>query len=337
MIDIATATVPAAVRRCREQPVVAAGSVAGYGPLFNAGLLHHGGRFHLFARGVRDTYRRNQGEGPRFLDYVSDVLVFESDDGLEWEFVYVLARAGEQGVDCFEDPRVQLVSSRGAQHVVMTYTNLPAAEGEPWRVGGHHLLYRHGRFHLDPQSGRLLGPEGVHDKDAVVFNLADGRVALVHRIHPNMQLAVFDDLEHLWDAGAEYWDQHLDELDLHTIIGPSDGALGIGAGAPPIAIERGLLLFFHERRADGAYTMNLALLDPRTGRPISVLPEALLVPELHWETSGDVDRVVFVQGAHLMDDGDTILLVYGAADRHVGAATASVGHLLELLDRSARR
>ena len=42
-----------------------------------------------------------------------------------------------------------------------------------------------------------------------------------------------------------------------------------------------------------------------------------------------------MQGAHLCDDGDTILLVYGAADRHVGAATASVAHLLDLIRESA--
>jgi predicted GH43/DUF377 family glycosyl hydrolase len=321
----------APVTRCGDRPVVHAGTVAGYGPLFNAGLLHHDGRFHLFARGVRDSYRPNEGAGPRFLDYVSDVLVFESADGLEWQYSYVLARAGEHGVDCFEDPRVQVVSSRGDDHVVMTYTNLPAEQGAPWRVGAHRLVHDGDRFHLVDQSGRLLGPEGVHDKDAIVFNLADGRVALVHRIHPNMQLAIFDDLEHLWEAGPEYWDRHVDELDAHTIIGPTPGALGIGAGAPPVATSEGLLLFFHERRADGAYTMNLALLDTDTGRPLRILPQAILVPELHWETTGDVDQVVFVQGAHLMDDGDTILLVYGAADRHVGAATASARHLLQLL------
>ncbi len=57
----------------------------------------------------------------------------------------------------------------------------------------------------------------------------------------------------------------------------------------------------------------------------------LMVPELEWEVFGDVDNVVFVQGAHVDDDGDTITLVYGAADRHVGAARASIRHLLELL------
>ena len=327
---------PAApVRRIADDPIVAAGVIPGYGPIFNAGLLHYGGRFHLFARAIRDSYRRNADPGPRFLDYVSDVVVFESSNGVEWTYGYVLVAAGDHGVDCYEDPRVQLVSSRGHEHIVMTYTNLPTDPDAPWRVGAHRLIHDGARFHMAPESGRLLGPDGIRDKDAIIFNLADGRVALVHRIHPDMQLAVFDDLEHLWDTPSHYWEAHLAHLDDHIIIRPSPGALGIGAGAPPIVTDGGLLLFFHERRHDGVYTMNLALLDASTGRPISIIPEPVLEPELHWEIAGDVDNVVFVQGAHLEDDGDTITLVYGAADRHVGAATASAAHLLELLARWA--
>jgi predicted GH43/DUF377 family glycosyl hydrolase len=43
--------------------------------------------------------------------------------------------------------------------------------------------------------------------------------------------------------------------------------------------------------------------------------------------------VVFVQGAHR--DGDHLYLTYGAADRYVGAATASVAHLLDALAAAA--
>ena len=53
-----------------DAPIVAAGSVAGYGPIFNAGVIRRDEVFHLFARGVRDGYRLNDGPGPRFLDYV---------------------------------------------------------------------------------------------------------------------------------------------------------------------------------------------------------------------------------------------------------------------------
>ena len=321
-------------RRLHDHPVIEAESVPGYGAVFNAGLLHHDGLYHLFARGIRDGYTRNVGPGPRFLDYISDVLVFTSTDGRSYTFAYVLCRAGELGVHCFEDPRVQRVRSGDEEHIVMTYTNLPPYEsGLPWRIGAHRLNWDGKRFSLEESSGQLLGPPNIANKDAIVFSLADQRVALIHRIQPDMQLAVFDDIDHLWHAGPEYWDEYLANLDAHTLIRPSRGALGIGAGAPPIETEAGFLLFFHERRADGSYTVNLALLDRMTGRLRSRLPHPLLVPELDWELRGDVDNVVFVQGAH--SDGDVVYLTYGAADRCIGVATAKISHLLDALHAAA--
>ena len=90
---------------------------------------------------------------------------------------------------------MQKIRSGGADHVMMTYTSLPdPRSGRPWRVGIHRLAYADGRFALNRSSGRMIGPDGQKDKDAVVFNLRDGRVGLIHRIHPSMQLAVFDSL-----------------------------------------------------------------------------------------------------------------------------------------------
>lgn len=318
-----------AVRRLCDGPIVEANSVPGYGPVFNAGVLRHDGRYHLFARGVRHGYRESDVVGPRFVDYVSDILVFTSRDGCRYEFAYVLA-AGGFGSYALEDPRVQWVDGREGPQLVITYTDLPApGSGKPWRIGANTLDWDGQRFAFDVTTSRLLGAAGVPDKDAVVFTLADGRAALIHRVHPAMQLAVFDDLDHLFGAGASYWDAHLADLDSHTLLAPTPGALGVGAGAPPVRIDEGFLLFFHERRADASYTMNLALLDATSGRVLARLPEPLLAPELSWERTGDVNEVVFVQGAQL--EGDEVYLTYGAADRCVGAARASVAHLLAAL------
>jgi predicted GH43/DUF377 family glycosyl hydrolase len=207
----------------------------------------------------------------------------------------------------------------------MTYTHLPESDCEPWRIGAVELDYRDGRFVTIDETETLLGPDGIGNKDAVLFDLDDGRVALIHRIHPNVQIAVFDSLADLWAADAQYWDQYLAALDDHVIITPEAGSLGVGAGAPPVAIDGGHLLFFHEREHTGRYTGKVALLDGTTGRVRSVSPEPFLVPELDWERSGDVDNVVFVQGAHLHDDG-TVYLTYGAADRCIGAVTWHVDH-----------
>lgn len=326
---------PVSARRLRGAPVVEFGAVAGYGPIFNAGAIEVDDVIHLFARGVRDGYVRNGGDGPRFLDYVSDVLVFTSEDGIEFRFQQVLATGAAEGAYSIEDPRVQRVESGGREHVLMTYTHLPhPGSGEPWRVGVHRLAYAEGCFALNPTSGRVVGATGVADKDAVLFNLTDGRVALLHRIHPDMQLALFDSLEHLYTADGDYWEEHVRELARHTVIRPSPGALGVGAGAPPVATEAGLLLFYHERDRDGRYTMNVALLDRDSGGVLSLLPDPILRPELTWEREGDVDEVVFVQGALPRADG-TIYLTYGAADRCVGAATVEKDELLDALRRAA--
>jgi predicted GH43/DUF377 family glycosyl hydrolase len=328
-------TLAVTARRLRETPVVAFGAVPGYGPIFNAGLVVVDGVFHLFARGVRDGYVRNEGPGPRFLDYVSDVLVFTSEDGLDYSFQQVLATGADEGAQSLEDPRVQRIRADGTEHVLMTYTYLPEpASGEPWQVGVHRLAHADGRFALNPTSGRVVGPAGVPDKDAVLFNLRDGRVALIHRIHPNMQLALFDSLEHLYAADGDYWDAHMSELDRHTLIRPATGGLGVGAGAPPVDVDGALLLFYHERDAESRYTINVALLDAETGVLVSVLDQPILRPELSWERNGDVDEVVFVQGAVGRPDG-TVYLTYGAADRCVGAAEVEAAPLIGALRAAA--
>jgi Predicted glycosylase len=320
------------VRRLKDAPIVEAGSVAGYGSIFNAGAIHYNGTFHLFARGVREGHTRNPGRhGPRFLRYISDVLVFTSEDGIDYQFQQVLAKGSARGVHSYEDPRVQTIRNGSGDHVMMTYTNLPDPKsGRPWQIGIHRLAYADGRFALNRTSGRVIGPPGWPDKDAVVFKLRDERVAMIHRIQPNMQLALFDSLEELRNSGAEYWDEHMRELDRHTIISPGPGALGVGAGAPPVATEEGLLLFFHERTAENQYTLNVALLDDETGRVKSKLDEPIMRAELPWERIGDVDDVVFVQGAVPRPDG-TIYLTYGAADRCVGAASVVASEVLDAL------
>jgi beta-1,4-mannooligosaccharide phosphorylase len=73
----------------------------------------------------------------------------------------------------------------------------------------------------------------------------------------------------------------------------------------------------------------------RTGHGLaSLLTEPILRPELPWERFGDVDNVVFVQGAVPRPDG-TIYLTYGAADRCVGAANVVTAEVVGALRTAA--
>ena len=330
-MSLTVITGPQCVSRLSCKPVAGPFSAPGYGPVFNAGLVYHDGVYHMFARAVRDGYRVNlewlvkPGSADRFLDYISDIVVLTSVDGVDYHFAYVLAPAGKDGAVCFEDPRAQWVSGE----LVLTYTWLPPAERRPWRIGAHRLRYDGRRFWLREETACLLGPSGVANKDGVIFELAGGRVALVHRVWPCMHLAVFDDLDDLWDADGSYWGPYLAELERHVLLAPDPGAFCVGAGAPPVLTEAGLLFLFHERRGDGSYASFAALLDPATGEVLNRLPDPILEPELDWERHGDVDNVIFVQGAHR--DGDNLYIVYGAADRYVGAAVVSISNLLDAL------
>ena len=111
-------------------------------------------------------------------------------------------------------------------------------------------------------------------------------------------------------------------------------ALGVGAGAPPVPSEDGLILLYHERDGDEHYTVKAALLDDETGLVKSMLPDPIMRPELEWERAGDVNNVVFIQGAVPQPDG-TIYVTYGAADRCVGAATIATDELLAALRAAA--
>ena len=57
-------------------------------------------------------------------------------------------------------------------------------------------------------------------------------------------------------------------------------------------------------------------------------------PELEWERDGDVNNVIFVQGAIPRPDG-SIYMTYGAADRNVGAAYVDAAELLRALRAAA--
>lgn len=180
----------------------------------------------------------------------------------------------------------------------------------------------------------IIIPE-VWDKDAMFFpEPVKGKLVLMHRIEPDIQIAFFDNIPHLLKPEKTYWKKHLDDLDKYTVMRPrySWEAKKIGGGAPPILTREGWLVIYHGVDDKLVYRAGAALLDYENPlRVIARFPEPILEPERDFEKIGDVPNVVFPTGTALFDD--ELLVYYGGADRAIGMATASMSELLHELQR----
>ena len=105
-----------------------------------------------------------------------------------------------------------------------------------------------------------------------------------------------------------------------------------GALRSPLVTREGWLLLYHgvqsPRRAPST-VLGLRCSTPSTpDRVIARSNEWLFGPDAPYERTGDVDQVVFSCGWLLLEDDDTLLIYYGAADTSVCVATASLAALL---------
>ncbi|MCS7155954.1 MAG: glycosidase [Bacteroidota bacterium] len=305
------------------------------GAVFNPGAWYDGERVHLLFRAVAAGYRRVRLPQSRpyeaafgFEPYVSCIGYAWSTDGVHFTVHPEPVLRPEEPYERFgvEDPRV----ARFGDRYLITYTALgrPAFEVP----GGVRIALAATRDFLGIEKWGLIGPDHT-DKDAVLFpRPIGGRIGLLHRIAPSIQLAWFDSLEALRHPPAHYWGDHLRELERHTILRPEFPweAKKIGAGPTPIETEHGWLLLYHGVDARHVYRMGAALLDREDpSRVVARSPIPLLEPELDFERHGDVPNVVFPQGAVVL--GDELYVYYGAADKRIGLARAPLDAVLSWL------
>ncbi|SHL03066.1 glycoside hydrolase family 130 protein [Rhodothermus profundi] len=311
------------------------------GAVFNPGAWYDGTRVHLLIRGVPAGYRRIRlqdvppGEPEwGFEPYVSYIGYADSTDGVHFVIRRQPLIQPDAPYDRFgvEDPRI----SRIDDLYLITYTALGApAFARPGCVRIGLAVTRD--FQTITKCG-LIGPDTT-DKDAVIFpRRIRGRIAMLHRIVPSIQLIYFEDLEQLFKPPASLWERHLATLDEHVVLRPEFPweAKKIGAGPTPIETPEGWLLLYHGVDAHHVYRMGMALLDlddPR--RVIARTPEPVLAPELPFEQEGDVPHVVFPEGAVVING--ELYVYYGAADRTIGLARASLSDVLAYLRRCVVR
>jgi len=179
----------------------------------------------------------------------------------------------------------------------------------------------------------------VWDKNLMFFpRKVGGRYALLHRIHPGIQVVYFD---HRRELTREFWEDYLMNLEQHIVMDPElpHESSHIGGGAPPIETPDGWLLVYHaaEDTPKGfVYHACAALLDLEDPtKVVARLPQPLISPTRPWEKEGTVRNIVFPSGTAVFDD--TLYIYYGAADERVAVASVGLTSLLDALKKNASR
>jgi predicted GH43/DUF377 family glycosyl hydrolase len=181
--------------------------------------------------------------------------------------------------------------------------------------------------------GPIMPPE---DKDAALFpRRIAGRWAMIHRPSPLRGGA------HMWvsfSPDLRHWGDH--SLLLEARDGAWWDAGKIGLGPPPLETPEGWLVCYHGVHATAGgpiYRVGLALLDledPRT--VLRRTDEWVLGPEAPYERSGDVNKVVFPTGWVHDPQSDVLSMYYGAGDKVIALATASLRDVLDFMAAAPR-
>ena len=227
-------------------------------------------------------------------------------------------RGGSTGNSGCEDPRIVRIAGT----LYMTYTaydGVHAPQGAISSIGVDDFLAR--RF--DRWSAPfLLTPEGVDDKDlALLPEKINGNYLLYHRVNSQVCADLLPDL-----SSGKRVSRCIE------VIGPRLGmwdGLKVGSAAPPIKVGNNWLMIYHGVSRHATYRFGAALLDPSGTSVLARTTDPIFEPVEKYEKEGNVPNVVFSCGACVR--GDTLFLYYGAADKVIGVASASLSHILDAL------
>jgi predicted GH43/DUF377 family glycosyl hydrolase len=239
----------------------------------------------------------------------------------------IFAPATEKESRGCEDPRTVVIDDE----IYMMYTAYDGviAQISAASIKVSDFLARN----FDRWQRKGLAFKDVWNKDAILFpEKIQGKYVIYHRIEPSIWVSYLDKLE--FPVPRER----------HAIImGPRSGrmwdSLKIGAGTQPIKTRYGWLMIYHGVDRQLVYRLGVILVDLNNPELLIYRsPNSILQPEMDYEIGADtgswVPNVVFTCGAVpasekvILEDDDEILVYYGAADTHIGVATATLAELI---------
>lgn len=316
--------------------------------VLNPAVIAHGKTLHLFYRAVRVHNRSSIGYCR--LEGAMQVVTRNAEPLLWPEFDYE-----SHGM---EDPRI--VQIEGLYYLTYTAYDGNNAMGAlatsedmlHWKRRGiitpqlsfdnfrelsaadKNITNKYFRFDSSQEVETMQGKKlYVTDKDIVLFpRKIKGKFYILHRLKPDIQLIVVEELAELTDT---FWRDYFLHFSDHILLRPvyPHESSYIGAGCPPIETPQGWLLIYHSvcDTVEGyIYSASVALLDAEHPEiEIARLPYPLFSPETEYELTGVVNRVCFPTGTALL--GDRLYIYYGAADKCIACASVSLQELIDEL------
>ena len=168
----------------------------------------------------------------------------------------------------------------------------------------------------------ILTPDGVDDKDlALLPEKINGNYLLYHRVNNAICADLLPDLSSGKRASR-----------CIEVLAPRRGmwdSTKVGSAAPPIKVGNKWLMIYHGVSRRSTYRLGAALLDADGVTVLARTADPIFKPLEKYEQEGVIANVVFSCGAVVR--GDTIHLYYGAADKVLGVATASLAHIVDAL------
>lgn len=319
--------------------------------VFNPAVIAHDQNIHVFYRAVRKGNYSSIGYA--MLDHPINVVVRYPKPILIPEFDYEQHGIEDPRIVRIEDQFLMTYSAYDGRNVLgalavsydlrkfekrgvivpkITYEAfkrlLECCENLIDKYLYHYRMFlEHGL--KDELAKKLL----VWDKNVVFFpRKINGKYAMLHRLHPGIQIVYFNSLD---DLTPEFWEQYLMNLSNYIVLDPElpYESSHIGAGAPPIETDDGWVLIYHAAQSmpEGlVYHAAAVLLDKDNPQQvIGRLHEPLLSPQFRWEKKGYVNNVIFPTGTVLQ--GDDLFIYYGATDTRIAVARLSLQQLLSEL------
>ncbi|MFH1178105.1 MAG: hypothetical protein V1711_00040 [bacterium] len=231
---------------------------------------------------------------------------------------FEMKRGSQTGNSGCEDPRIVRINDI----LYMTYTaydGVRAPSGAVSSISIDDFLAR--RF--DKWSTPfLLTPDGVDDKDlALLPEKINENYLLYHRINHQICADLLPDL-----VSGKRVSRCIE------VIAPRDGmwdGVKVGSAAPPIKVGDNWLMIYHGVSRHATYRLGAVLLDKSGTSVLARTADPIFEPMEKYEHEGVVANVVFSCGA--IARGDTLFLYYGAADKVLGVATASLEQIVGAL------